>query len=266
MAKAYFGDISVFSVASGDLLGSISNISYDIQADSDEGGAIAVIGESPQFTGTKIEIATTAMSNTASGRVTDLDVSAFSIGGVSSRPKLKTFSLKGAYTQQETSARGDKFHAPQVTNKSYSGSAELYVLDDAAPMLVETLLGSTTTVNNSTISITINGVTITLPILITGHKWSVEYGGLQMLSLQFSGRALLDGNPYPTAPTGTSTLLEKALNAPTTALAYEIKTRATNGVDITGNMVWNSFEINVPERGVVKTSYSWSGTGTPTVA
>lgn len=266
MAKAYFGDVSVYTLGGIDLLGAVNDISYKISADKDEGGAIAYVGESPQLTGTGIEIATTSLSNVlGSGRVSDLDLTAFTIGGTTFRTKLKQLSLKGSYTHQETSARGDKFHAPQVTNKAYSGSVELFVLDSAAPDLVGTLLGSTSTTNNSTISATINSVAITLPILITQHDLNVQYGGLQMLSMSFDGRALLDGNPYPTAPTGTTTLLEKALNDPLTALAYDIKTRATNGVRLQGNMVWNSFDLSVNERQIIKTQYSWLGTGAVTV-
>lgn len=266
MAKATFGDISVFTLGGVDLLGAINDIGYKISADKDEGGAIAYIGESPQLTGAGVEISTTALSNiVGSGRVSDLDLTAFTIGGTTYRTKLKQFSLKGSYTHQETSARGDKFHAPQVTNKAYSGSAELFVLDSAAPDLMGTLLGSTSTTNNSTISVTINGVTITLPVLITQHDLAVPYGGLQMLSMSFDGRALLTVDPYPTLPTGTTTLLEKALNDPLTALAYDIKTRATNGVRLQGNMIWNSFDLSVNERQIIKTQYSWLGTGTVTV-
>lgn len=270
MARSYFGDIAIWSADGGSLLGAISDINFEVQSQTDEGGAIAYLGESPQITkmgpGT---FSTTVMSNKTGGRVTNLDVSALTLNAVSYDADLVGGSFSGSYTHDNDDADMDVWAAPSVTNLAYKGDIELLVPAAAAQAIAAAFFPTTAAeVLNLyfMFSFTINGVAITLPVVGKSFAVMADYGKNQKIKVAVEGRNLLAGAAYPTAPTGTASLLAKAFNAPRTQLTYDFKTAATNGHRFTGSMIWNSFDISFNNREITKTKYGWTTTGQITYA
>lgn len=268
MARAYFGDVAIYTIGGADQLGTVDKIEWTNNVDTQEGGAIPFVGESPQVVKLGAKLNSTHMSNvTGVGRVTNLDVSALSLGGVAYANDLVGGSFDARFTHSLDDANKDVYAAPSVTNKAYSGTVKLLVPAASAQAIVgafhpANLAGLTSL--KFVFSITVNGVTITLPVLGKSIKLMADYGKNQELEVGWEGQHQQVAGAYPTVPTGTSSLLEKALNDYRTALAYVFKTHGTNGHQLSGNMVWDSYSFSFDNRSVIKSSMAWQTSGTPT--
>lgn len=259
--RLYHGDIAVMTAGGFDLLGSLESVQYALSVQDAEGGAIAYIGESPVPVKKGAKISAVVMSNNASGRVTNLDVTALTIGGTSYVAALDGGSFNGSFSHEDGSADKDIWQQPNVVKKAYAGSFDLFIDPAAMPAFQSLFHTGAASDLFSTFSVTINSVAMTLPVMLSSYEHMGDFGKLQKVKLGFKGRDLLAGAAYPTAPTGSATLLATAFNAPRTLLAYEFKSAVATSADYTGNMVWSSFGVNFANGAIVKTSYEWASHG-----
>jgi hypothetical protein len=114
-------------------------------------------------------------------------------------------------------------------------------------------------------SFTLNGVTVTFPVVITSAAHGASNGQTQMVAVNFVGQDPLTGD-MPSAPTGTTTILEKILNVPQTALAIAWTTKASGGVAYTGNALIQSYSVNISNGAVATENMTWAGVGAITDA
>jgi hypothetical protein len=112
---------------------------------------------------------------------------------------------------------------------------------------------------------TLNGVQVTFPVIITSVAHNASVGQVQTINVSFQGQDPLTGN-NPSAPTGTTTILEKVLNAPQTAIPIAFTSKASGGVAYTGNALIQSYSVNISNSAVVEESMTWAGVGAPTDA
>jgi hypothetical protein len=266
-ARIIYGDMTVFSAGGTSLLDSCDGVTLKVLNASSEGKPVSRIGKSPQLVKKSFEISTAAMSNvTGVNRVTNLNLSALTVGATDYLAHVDGISINGSFDQQEGSARGDLWSKPEVVAKDYSGNLTL-LIPTAGLVALQTLAVSNTVADAySTLSFTINGVATTLPIMFGSYTHIATMDDLQKIEIEYSGRDLLTG-AYPTAPTGTSSLLTKAFNDPRNELTFAFTPAAVNATQgaWSGNMTWSSFSYSVNSDDVVKTEYVWKGFGAPTV-
>lgn len=260
------GTVSVFSVGGNSMLAVYEDVSYDIEETQVEGSIIARPGETPQGVKLGAKIATNLMSTiSAPDRVSHLNLSVATIGGVSYLGLIKSLKFSGSYTQKMRAGVGAWFKRPQNVKKAYSISVVLDCDDAIASAFMIPMHSTTSADRNMILSITLNGIAITLPCRLQKATSGAKRDELQEISLELVGRSPDTGN-FPTAPTGTSTLLEKAFNDWKTALAFEYDSAVAAGFTVSGSMIFSSFSFEIADEQLVSTSYAWDSYGTVTAA
>jgi hypothetical protein len=270
MATRYSGtDIGIFTVGGVALVSPGTNFTFALTNEKADAGLIARLGKNSQGvkTGGKLSVDLASIVS-GSQRVAQINVSAFTIGGTSYLSLLKSFSLTGSFDHVMQSGIGEKYSKPQVVAKDYQIGIELDLSTGTAKTLLDFLGGTDFSGNPKAISITVNSVVITIPMNLNEGTLGSQRYALQSLNLSLDGADPGTGN-YPTAPTGTSTILEKALNAVTTEMAFTFQNALaadTNGVKATGNCVFDSFSFRVQDNALVEETYSFVTYGTVTLA
>lgn len=267
--KQVSGDLSVFTVGGSSQLAVLENVTYRTTVAKNEGRILKVVGGQAQAGRRSGRIEMTNMSTisgSAPTRVTAFELSAISLGGVDVIALINTLDFSGNMNLKDAAAAPEEWAWPQFMGKDYSARATLFIPATSGQAFSAAVHGARSGLA-VTLTFTINGVAITLPMLITEavHKTNVD--DHQMYEVALEGRAP-DSGSYPTAPTGTTSLLEKAFAAPGTALAFVITTKASpDGVTYSGNMVYESFNFSIGQNGqLVKEQYTWAVRGTPTAA
>lgn len=270
MATRYSGqNVSLFTAAGIALVSPGTNFTFALTNEKTDAGLIARLGKNSQGVKTNGKLSVDLASIVSgSQRVSHINVTAFSIGGTSYLAVLKNFSLTATYDHVMQSGVGEKYGKPQVVAKDYQITVDLDVKADDIKTLFDFLGGSDFSNNDQTVLITVNSVTITIPMNLNEGTLNAQRYNLQQLSLSFDGGDPGAGN-YPTAPTGTSTILEKALNAPTTEMAFGFQNVAsadTHGINASGTCVFDSFSFKVTDGQLVEETYGFATYGTVTLA
>lgn len=279
IARQVTGDISVFSVNSGALIASARNVNVQCPADLVEGRGIAYKGENPQAVGQEVIIETTQMSNIDScTRVANVDVSAFTLnqnggGATDFLTYLQGGNLNFSWPLEDIGGVANywKYNMPMFP-LGVTGQVRLLLPNSDSVNAVRTFLGgimhatiATAILNrNVALSVTINGVAFAVPMIIQNASWAGEDSRPQIVTLDLKGK---DCNAtFPTTPSGTTTLLEKSLNAATTPLAFSFTPKSANSTNFAGELVPASFGFAFEKRQIIATDYKWHSHGvvTPT--
>lgn len=253
-------DVSVFSIAGSSVLGTFPDATITIDNENRDGSVVGRRGRSPVPTKRGASLSINLMSGSAIDWVSHLDVSAFTIGGTDLSDYLRGGSLDIRNGFQESSAVSDLWKVPQWTSKDYTARVTLQIPDASEFAITGDMDDTNMADMDVALSITINSVTITIPMLITSHAWSTSSDGLQLIELLLEGQDPLTGD-YPTAPTGTTTLLEKALNAAGTAVAISASTKSANGSNYAFNAVIESASFSWNDGELIPVQYNFLATG-----
>lgn len=267
-------DIAVFDINSGDFLEFMSGVTYATNFDTEDGAPINVLGNSPCPVKQGATLSTPLMSNSSTScRVSNLDVSAITLDGQSIAPFVRGGSFNGTLGHEEGSGIGDRWKLPIVVSKDFSISLDLVVPTASNPIagvggFADSVHGNYADIVNTSMvfSITINGIAVTLPTLVSGFEQSSERGAIQRVNMELMGKAPWDTSAYPTAPTGTTSLLEKALNDPKTPLAIELDFGTGNNNNYSGNFVISGFNFGFNDSEIIKTQYDFASSGEITYA
>src|SRR5688572_26700236 len=82
MAKVYYGDLTAWTVAGGSQLDYAPDAAIEFNFDVDDGASMTSGGERIEVTGKKAALKTSLFSTVGSSRVSNLDLTAFSIDAV----------------------------------------------------------------------------------------------------------------------------------------------------------------------------------------
>lgn len=273
MSRQVSGDMSVYSVGGVDLMDYFHDTSLEITADTVEGRSLAYLGRSARGVKKGGQIQTSLMSssgNSCQSRVSNLNVTALAIDGTAYATMLRGGTFRGEYTIVEASAVGDFWKYPYGIAKDYTADVDLMLPLSATANAARTIAVDVCSSDPEDLcmvfSVTINSVAYTLPMMITKmtHKWSDN--DLAMFSVSLKGKGPDSDSGYPTAPTGTTTLLEKAFNDPFTALSYTITPYAAvgKGESYTGNCVFGGFSFSFNDASLIMLDYTFLTQGAVT--
>lgn len=267
------GDLSVFGVdlAGGtsyaDYLGFIRNVDAKVDIDTVEADPIIRPFSQAQPVKKMASISAPLMSvKSGSVKVSQLDLSAFSILGQSFDSYFESGSITVDIDLKDSSARADvwKFHQPTGKKK--------ITFDATIKVPATALLGSQalhTAAFSSTIgdvsgnfTWTINSVAVTFAATLKSLEIPYAGGDFQVLKITGESNAP-DSGTFPAAPTGTTTIFEKALNT-FTATGLSLTNHASEGQNVAGTFQMSKATVNVPETGLVMATYEWMNKGAVT--
>lgn len=266
------GDLSVFTIDATSMLALIKNVSYQAQIDKGEVGSIKRPGIRRQSVKKGITITTammSAMSGDAGLMASNLAISAFSVGGVSYAGYLRGGSFRGSFTTREVSAVGDAYKWPQHFGKDYTAEVTLVITLTGDPNPMRNLSAGVHDADvldqdliNVVFTITIDALTVTVPMQISSMKIDFNERQEMVCTLSLEGNDPGGSSDFPTAPTGTTTLLEKAFNLYNTALAFVLTTASgANGVAYAGNMIITDFGFNFNDAEITMIDYTFMSRG-----
>lgn len=262
-ARATQLDVSVLTVNSVDYTNLVNTVTLTKNVATAEGQAITRKYNNPQAVKNSWNLSFTARNTkVAPARVTNLDLTAHSIGGTAhvANTESLTINVNAVHAMGDACEDGHAF--PVYTGSTIDGSAVLKVPTGSVPLMAA--LDSPGDADLA-FTFTLNGVTVTFPIIVTSVAHNASVGQVQTVNVSFVGQDPLTGD-HPSAPTGTTTILEKVLNAPQTALAIAFTSKASGGVAYTGNALIQSYSVNISNSAVVEESMTWAGVGALTDA
>ncbi len=263
------GDLSVFTIGGTDYLSTARDIMYRLTNDTVDGKILKVLGRQAQVVKRGIELQTGQFTNFSTPvRVANLDISAFTIDAIDYKAKLLGGSFNISLEHKEASGVADLWKFPIVTAKDFTARAELLIPASAAATNPARVFGAdahSATVANSQMvfSMTINGVAITLPMVVKSFEHRLNDGDYQRVGVELVGQGP-DSGSYPTAPAGSTSLLEKAFNAPGTALAGVLtpKAGAGEGNSYAGNLIYQGVSFDFNDASLIVPSFSFVSQGT----
>jgi hypothetical protein len=258
------GDMSVYSIGGSSLLAVLKNVKYDLKFDTQDGDTVLQQGEVTQVGRRGGTINAGLYSTISDGlRVSAINASAFSIGGTDYLALLKRLRFSGENLLEDTEGAAGLWRYMQYKGKKkYSAETDLWLASAASMALAAASHNADRTVVDLALSVTLNGVAITLPM--KGHEFvhTLDNGEFQEYAVSLSGKQSDTlATAYPAAPTGTTSLLEKAFNAPQTGLAFVLTSQAANGETYTGTCMIKTFDFEVAGAQVVMNNYTFETQG-----
>jgi hypothetical protein len=256
-------DVTTLEVGGADFLGRVKSVTLTKNVATADGQAINRKFANPQPVKNSWSLAFTAVETKSNPtRVTNLDLTVNTIGGTAHKANTESLTINVNATHAPGDACEDGHVYPVYTGSSIDGSAVLKVPTNAVPLMAA--LDNPTDADMA-FTFTLNGSAVTFPIVITSVSHGASNGQVQMVNVSFMGQDPLTGD-FPTAPTGTTSIFEKIVNAPQTPLAAEFESKAAGGVNYSGNVLIQSYSININNNAVMEESYTWAGVGEVTDA
>ncbi|MFZ4483740.1 MAG: hypothetical protein ACOYOL_07155 [Chthoniobacterales bacterium] len=255
-------DVTALSLDGSSILGAFANATLTMPNDLVNAKPASRNGMRNSVAKKSWSLSTELMSVVSGSRkVQHTDISVFTLDGVD---YLGIFNgtLTGTITQVEGSLSGSKWKDPQNTDIDFGFSGKVLVptATGGAQALLSDAASSTLTDAEMVVSFTLNGIAVTLPMTLASVSLGLQSGGLQEISIELSGNSP-DSGAYPTAPTGTSSLLEKAFNSYKTAITFAMTTHATEGGAFSGSAKLKSYSIGMNDGQLVNVQYNYEGSG-----
>lgn len=265
---AIAGDLSVFSIGGNSQLAYLRDASITLEVASMEASPIVRVYNRADAGRKSGRIRANLMSVVSgSVKTNHLDVSAFAFASNNLLGSLQSGSLSIEMALSDAAAVNDSWASPYITKKTLSGEAVLNAPAASSHTLAALFSGSAALSGlTGSLSFTINGVAVTADALFRSYEHSLPQSGFQTMNLRFEGAPVdATATAYPAAPTGTTTLLEKALNS-LDALAFAITSKAAGGVAYSGNMVFSSYRVRWANGELVMAEMEFATQGAVTAA
>lgn len=260
------GSLSALDLASSSFLADFQSATVSVDDDTVRNDALTRGGQSVQTTKRGVTFDVDLLS-TLSGsdpeRVSHLHLSALTVGGTNYLTDLEGGTIEISYEQKKKPGAGSLWHYPQNVTKHIRATLKIGVPATGGVPLMVNQFSATLTTQNAALSFTLNSVTTTITMRVVKVSQPFERDGLQIFEVTLEGRDPGTG-AWPSAPTGTTTLLEKAFNDFKTAIAFNFTSHATEGYNLAGNMVFASVNINIQDGDLVATKYQFKSQGTIT--
>lgn len=264
------GSVSVFNVdleddgTYADYLGLIQEVTLGVDVETVDAEPINREYTQGQPVGKSCTLSAPLMSvKSGSVKVSQLDVSAFTLLGNTFSTVLQSGSLNLDIRTKDAKARADLFsyHQP-VGKKTLNFDMTMGILGASATAyqaLMTSMFSTTPGDVTGDFSLTINSIAMTFDATITKLELVNRSGDFQVIRVSGTSYGP-DSGAYPDAPTGTTTILERALNT-ITRHRLQFTPHGSEAGAIAGNGVLSGFGLNVPESGLVYVNYEWKSQG-----
>ena len=263
-ARTTIVDVSAFSLEGTSYLTSWKGASLAFQVETADGKPISRRGGSAQATKRSATLSVDLMS-TVSGatKVNNLDLSEVLLGALDVTDDVRSLGLSVEVVHAEGSGVGDGWKYPNAVGLNLSATMTLAVRSTA--IAVPDLLTGSVADLDVVLDFTLNGANLEIPMLITGMTHQFSENEIQTWELTLEGKSPDSGN-FPTVPTGSTSLLEKAINAPGTPLTLVLTDKATTGTTYGGEFIFTSASFTVEDNSLVPISYEFASQGPVTGA
>lgn len=262
------GQISVFSLDGSSVLTTFDNVTAAFENTVADTSSVLAKGQRQSIMKTMatFTVPLRSVSGTTSDAATHLDLTSLAIGGTTLTCFTST-TLNISYAKANVPCAGSRYKMEDNTKLILDAEIVVQVVDTLAATIMSVFNnGAALSASNVTYSLVYNGVTYTIPMLMQAVDLVAEREGMQELRIKLQGRSPDTGN-YPSAPTGTTGLLQKALNAFNTAIAISFQSiTGTNGVAISGNVKFDSASFTIEDEQIVPVNYVFRSYGAMTVA
>lgn len=189
-----------------------------------------------------------------------LNTTAFSVGGSDYLARLINLQIQATNMFEEKAGGvGDKWVIRQWTGQAIRGSCQLNLSTTVLRDILTKVASETLTDANVTLAFTLNGVQVSVPLIAEELTHSFATGQSQLWDINFGERGAA------TLPSGTTTMLERFLNTPSTSETLVLQSKAgTGGVLYGGEFLWQDYSLSIQSQEVVKENYTLVSTGAVT--
>lgn len=269
-------DIKSVSHNSIEQVAYLENVNFDINFDMIEGSSIANPGQNPCVTKQEAMFGVSLFSNSVVAcRLSNLDLSAISIGGVNVYAYMTDLNFTGQFTLKDASGVADRWKVHQVVKKHYTADLDLLIpaASNGIKTIADLFVGSLANIEvvlTFTLTVSTGNVVVTIPTKLEKWSHSGSDADLQKVKISVVGSAPGIGSTYPTSPTGTTSILENAFNSPNGPLGVPypvvLDMGNANGVKYSGSFVYKSFGFGVNNGQLVSAKYEFANAGAITLA
>lgn len=261
MARATHDDVSILALDTTSYLTDAVEGTVTITNRTVDGTVIGDTSDKQCIEKKSAEVSLKFSSDDGSCKVSGLHMSAATLKSIDVLDILQNLDVTGSNDFKETSGVSDEWEARTFVKQSITASMKLLVKTSATSEddLAIAAASSTLSDANASLSFVLNSVTWTVPMVVAGFTHRVSRGDVQEWDISLVQRGAA------TSPAGTGSLLAKALNAPGTAQALELESKAAGGVNYAGNFVVTSFGFNVSKGDITMTNYTYMNDGALTV-
>lgn len=267
MTNGYSGTLNTFSIGGNSQLEFFENATLTFNEDHQEGAPVSRFGGNSQGVKKNGQIDVSLFSDSSTDiRVSHLGLSAAALGSVDllAYGGVANLSLNIDYQHRMKPGAGELWAYPIVTDAIISATMEVGWDTSDAPALVHDFLGATYANMNKVLAFTVAGTEFEIPFRMRSLGIPVEKAGLKIYTLELADRSARSG--VTVKPTGTTSILQKAFNAPKTALAFAFQPDSAATEAITGDMVFRSLRMDVRDGALVPIQYGFSTQGAVTGA
>lgn len=261
--QSYAGALNVLSIGGNSQLEFVENANFVFTEAGEEGAPASRFGGNDQGTKMSGKIEYSLFSDLSTDiRVSHLDLSAATWGSVNLlSPNIVSILKVGIqFVHKQNPGAGQLWAYPIVADAKFDGSLKLGMDRAAVPQILIDMFSATYGDKNRVLAATIGGVGLSIPFRQKVATIPVEKDGLQEYTLELADRSARAG--VTVLPSGTTSLLEKAINQPKTALAFVFQPNSHPSINISGNMVYESLELMIEDGKLVPTKISFATQGT----
>jgi hypothetical protein len=253
-------DISSISIGGSDRKQFVSEGSIEFIPVTMEGRSVVDPHNRPNKEAKSVQLTVTLYDDVATNvRASKKDVSALTLGGNSFSTFLESLTVNKTYQHDDSRGNATEWLFPIYVGEDTSSSCQLMIPTAGYPGFALGMEADGQAAVDLALSTTINGVTVSFPAMMERFANSLPQQGRQLLDISLLGTGVA------TSPSGTSSLLAAALNAPFTAVALSVSTKSTGGSVWAGNALIQSLAINVPVTGPVTTQFTYVSQGAWTI-
>jgi len=269
------GLLSVFTINAASQLALAREASITIDEDADDYAPIVSAYPQMQMTRRHGSLSAEIMTaNSAPIKTSTFDMTTFSIGGTSYLATMEEGELSVEWEHREGRGGNDEWAFPIGTGKNIG--LEATILIPTAGLALPALMGGARAGLRVTAILNLgNLITASASVEFTGLLRRCEHvignRDLQKLRVRIEPESNYPTAAFPTAPTGFTTLLEKAINGssgsdPWPALAFALTSKATTGgAAYSGNMLLRSMRIPFGQGKALAMQTEWATQGAVTI-
>jgi hypothetical protein len=263
----HIGDISVFSIGGSSQLAYFDNVTLTTTNMTANTASVGAAGQRSSImkSSATIDVNLRSVSGTTSDAATHLDLTSLAIGALTFTC-FSSCALNISYATAPVPCVGSRYKLEDNTNLILTADITVQAVSGtASTLMIPFNSAAALSTSNVTFTLIYNAVTYAIPMLIQEVSLVAERDGIQEINIKLEGRAP-DTGAYPTTPTSTTGLLNKALNDYNTALAVSFQSiTSTNGVNVSGNFKFQSASFEIADEQIVPVAYQFKSEGAVTI-